>query len=290
MCMCPFFPSTLLSFSLLRHEVIIKKRLANLRYARVVYVPRNKKRNIKSKREEREQQTTITEGEKEIEDKRKESLPSSRITSTITTSGTRIGWWTTSTIAAIRTRWRTAATATAVVSTTFSRTRRTFTRTRTTVATCTYRWSTLAHRSRTRTTTFRRSRCAIFILTFGSCFSRWWTILCFPTTMTTTLLAIWFYKQADMCYRHDLERLLTIVYLFQLLIDTRNANAWNRQVSTEKEEWELIAKSSSLSRTTSSPYQPIILFLSQRPCKTSHDQTISLLDYSFIVDCWCYTW
>lgn len=54
--------------------------------------------------------------------------------------------------------------------------------------------------------------------------------------MTTTLLAICFYKQADMCYRHDLERLLTIVYLFQLLIDTRNANAWNRQVSTEKEE------------------------------------------------------
>lgn len=54
--------------------------------------------------------------------------------------------------------------------------------------------------------------------------------------MTTTLLAICFYKQADMCYRYDLERLLTIVYLFQLLIDTRNANAWNRQVSTEKEE------------------------------------------------------
>lgn len=76
--------------------------------------------------------------------------------------------------------------------------------------------------------------------------------------MTTTLLAICFYKQADMCYRYDLERLLTIVYLFQLLIDTRNANAWNRQVSTEKEEWELIAKSSSLSQTTSSPYQPII--------------------------------
>lgn len=73
MCMCPFFLSTLLSFSLLKHEVI-KKRLANLRYARVVYVPRNKKRNIKSKREEREQQTTITKGEKEIEDKRKEIL------------------------------------------------------------------------------------------------------------------------------------------------------------------------------------------------------------------------
>lgn len=52
--------------------------------------------------------------------------------------------------------------------------------------------------------------------------------------MTTTMLVDWLYKQVESCHRHDLIWIPTILHSFKLLIDTKNAYAWNRQVSTEK--------------------------------------------------------